>query len=41
MKAADIIIKTENVKKRHKTGEEVVVEAPRGTIRYRIDKIER
>ena len=25
----------------HKTGEEVVVEAPRGTIRYRIDKIER
>ena len=25
----------------HKAGEEVVVEAPRGTIRYRIDKIER
>ncbi len=25
----------------HKTGEEVVVEAPRSTIRYRIDKIER
>ncbi len=25
----------------HKAGEEVIVEAPRGTIRYRIDKIER
>ena len=25
----------------HKAGEEVAVEAPRGVIRYRIDKIER